>query len=207
VGGFFLDWQYENFVKEQGFTQIAGVDEAGRGPLAGPVVAASCILPFDIPGLNDSKKLTPKKRAELYELLTTHPDIQFGIGLCTAQEIDQINILQASMLAMLRAIENLDGADYLLIDGNRLPSTLLPAQAIIKGDAKSPSIAAASIIAKETRDQMMLDYHQAYPQYNFGKHKGYPTKEHISALATYGACSIHRQSFAPVKAIMECISG
>ncbi len=193
-----MDWTYEDLAKQQGYQHIAGVDEAGRGPLAGPVVAAACILPFNIPGINDSKKLSTKKRAELFELLTTHPDIAFGIGLCSPDEIDHYNILQASMLAMLRAIENLSCADYVLIDGNRVPKTTLPAQAIVKGDSKSPSIAAASIIAKETRDQIMLDYHDQYPQYNFAKHKGYPTKEHIEALSMHGISAIHRKTFAPV---------
>ena len=193
-----MDWTYENLAKQRGFINIAGVDEAGRGPLAGPVIAAACILPFDIPEINDSKKLSAKKRAELFELLTTHPDIAFGIGCCSSGEIDQYNILQASMLAMLRAAQNLACADYLLIDGNRVPKTTLPAEAIIKGDSKSPSIAAASIIAKETRDQIMLDYHDQYPQYNFAKHKGYPTKEHLEALQAYGISTIHRKSFAPV---------
>ena len=184
--------------------RVAGVDEAGRGPLAGPVVAASCILPksADSFGLNDSKKLSAKKRAELFQFLTTDKNILFAIGICDSSEIDTYNILQASLLAMLRSIQILH-PDYLLIDGNKLPKTPIPAEAIVQGDSKSLSIAAASIIAKETRDQLMLKLHEKYPQYNFAKHKGYPTKDHLQALSEHGPTPIHRYSFGPVK---KCVS-
>ena len=200
-----MNLDHERQAQAKGYRLIAGVDEAGRGPLAGPVVAAACILnDVVIPGLDDSKKLTPKKRASLFELITTHPTIQYGIGICTPQEIDIHNILQASLLAMLKAIDQLSTpSDYLLIDGNQLPNTAIPAQALIKGDSLSLSIAAASILAKHTRDVMMLSMHEKYPQYNFKGHKGYPTKAHIDALKIHGPCPIHRRSFGPVKHICQ----
>ncbi len=198
---------FERELNNQGYRLIAGVDEAGRGPLAGPVVAAACILPLEleIDGLNDSKKLTPKKRAELFLFLTTYPAIQFGIAECSPLEIDQINILQASLEAMKRALLQLALVHYALIDGNKCPDIHLPCQAIVKGDSRSPSIAAASILAKETRDAKMLKYHEQYPQYNFAKHKGYPTKEHLEALMLHGPTPIHRRSFAPVNKLTSCL--
>ncbi|MCP5491668.1 MAG: ribonuclease HII [Chlamydiales bacterium] len=202
-----LQNNFERELNDRGYHLVAGVDEAGRGPLAGPVVAAACILPLDlrIEGLNDSKKLTPKTRAELFLFLTSHPAIQFGIAECSAQEIDEINILQASLEAMKRALLQLSLVHYALIDGNKCPNIHIPCQAIIKGDSLSPSIAAASILAKETRDAQMLKYHEQYPQYNFAKHKGYPTKEHIEALAQHGPAPIHRRSFGPVNKLTSSL--
>lgn len=202
-----LQNNFERELSDQGYRLIAGVDEAGRGPLAGPVVAAACILPLEleIDGLNDSKKLTPKKRAELFTFLTNHPEVQFGIAECSPLEIDQLNILQASLEAMKRALLQLEIVHYALIDGNKCPNLDIPCQAIVKGDSRSPSIAAASILAKETRDAKMLKYHEQYPQYNFAKHKGYPTKEHLEALMLHGPTPIHRRSFAPVNKLTSCL--
>ena len=197
------DFSIEVALKEQGYMAVCGVDEAGRGPLCGPVVAAACILPHDVelPNLNDSKKLTPKKRDVLFDLIQEKA-IAFGIAEATVDEIDQLNILEATLLAMRRAIETLhtkDGevvvADYALIDGNVDRDFPLPAQAVIKGDATSMSIAAASILAKVTRDRLCLDMDAAYPQYGIAKHKGYGTKAHMDALRAYGPSPIHRKKF------------
>ena len=177
---------------------LCGVDEAGRGPLAGPVVAAAVILPFDktIEGLNDSKKLSEKKRAVLFDIIL-HESLAFGIGFATEQEIDEINILNASMLAMERAVKELNLIpDKILVDGNRIPKGFsVPAEALIKGDGKSASIAAASILAKVTRDRLMTVLHERYPQYDFCKHKGYPTKAHYEKIKQYGISPCHRKSF------------
>jgi len=184
----------------QGRTAIAGIDEAGRGPLAGPVVAAAVILPLDrtILGINDSKKLSHKKRARLYIEILAHAHV--GIGVVAEPVIDDINILQASRLAMKRAVEKLPcPPDFLLIDGNMNIDLPTPAESIIGGDAKSASIAAASIIAKETRDAIMLDLHERYPQYEFDAHKGYPTKKHCALLEEHGPSPVHRKSFGPVR--------
>jgi len=194
---------------DRGFSCIAGVDEVGRGPLAGPVVAAACILPatFSHPPLRDSKKLTPKQRKTVLHALLEHPEVEFAIGERTPEEIDEQNILQASLHAMLIAIADLPvEPDFLLIDGNQKPDTSIPSETIIKGDDKCPAIAAASILAKETRDATMLEYDALYPEYGFASHKGYPTKAHLEALQKYGPLPIHRKSFAPVRNFLVKIS-
>lgn len=198
--------RFEKRLRQQGFLRIAGVDEAGRGPLAGPVVAAACIFldGANVRGIDDSKKLSPEERFRLYDKLIHHPSILFGIGVVDVPLIDEINILQATFQAMLIAISNLkEKPDFLLVDGPFLPPTEIPGEGIIKGDARSPSIGAASILAKVTRDRIMVDYHQLYPQYGFNQHKGYGTAQHLSALALHGPCRIHRQSFRPIKSLKE----
>ena len=195
---------FEESAYNAGRRIIAGVDEAGRGPLAGPVVAAACILPrgLQIDGIDDSKKLTPEKREELYHVLTTHPDIHYGIGILESVVIDKINILQATLKAMALAVGELKvEPDYLLIDGNHLPPTHIAAKAVIKGDSRSLSIGAASIIAKHHRDILMKQFHEKYPHYGFDRHKGYGTKGHVEALRAYGPCPIHRTSFDPVRSL------
>ena len=190
-------WEIENAHYSDAVTYICGVDEAGRGPLAGPVCAAAVILPRDleIPGLTDSKKLTDKKRRELFPIIKEQA-IAYGIGFASEQEIDEINILQATFLAMQRAIDQLEGkADLALIDGNRQKDFGLPAVTVVKGDSLSASIAAASILAKVTRDDLMLEMAETYPDYGFEIHKGYGTKAHYEALRKHGASPIHRQSF------------
>ena len=190
-------WEIENTHYSDNVTYICGVDEAGRGPLAGPVCAAAVILPRDleIPGLTDSKKLTDKKRRELFPIIKEKA-IAYGIGFASEQEIDEINILQATFLAMQRAIDQLEGkADMALIDGNRQKDFGLPAVTVVKGDSLSASIAAASVLAKVTRDDLMLEMAETYPEYGFEIHKGYGTKAHYEALRKYGASPIHRQSF------------
>lgn len=180
---------------------IAGVDEAGRGPLAGPVMAAAVILDPNNPivGLNDSKKLTEKKREQLFDEICARA-MAYSIARAEVEEIDQINILQASMLAMKRAVMTLNHAPSLvLIDGNRCPDLPYTSRAIIKGDQSEACISAASILAKVTRDREMLKLHNEFPQYGFDKHKGYPTKMHREALSKYGITPIHRRSYAPVK--------
>ena len=190
-------WEIENTYYSDTVTYICGVDEAGRGPLAGPFCAAAVILPRDleIPGLTDSKKLTDKKRRELFPIIKEQA-IAYGIGFASEQEIDEINILQATFLAMQRAIDQLEGkADLALIDGNRQKDFGLPAVTVVKGDSLSASIAAASVLAKVTRDDLMLEMAETYPDYGFEIHKGYGTKAHYEALRKYGASPIHRQSF------------
>ena len=190
-------WAIEDECRTQGYTVICGVDEAGRGPLAGPVCAAAVILPdhLDLPGLNDSKKLSDKKRRELFPLIKEQA-IAYGIGLADEKEIDEINILQATYLAMERAIAQLEGkADLALIDGNRAKDFGLPVKTVVKGDSLSASIAAASILAKVTRDDMMEAYAGEYPGYGFEIHKGYGTKAHYAALTEKGPSPIHRMSF------------
>ncbi len=194
-------WFFEKEAAQNGFKKIAGIDEAGRGPLAGPVVSAAVILPRDFPetGITDSKKLTPVKRNHLYNQIYTH-SISIGIGIVDAIEIDRINILQASLLSMAMAVENLNPQpDSLLIDGTFSIPSKLPQKPSAKGDSLSISIAAASIIAKVTRDRLMESYHFYYPQFDFPKHKGYPTKAHKQAIRTFGSCPIHRRSFKGVK--------
>ncbi len=196
--------QFENKAKAQGYTCIAGIDEAGRGPLAGPVVAAAVILKEDtvLLGLNDSKQLSEKKRLAYYDLIQKEA-LDIGIGIVDAATIDEINIYEASRLAMVRAVEQLTHTpDYLLIDAMTLPLPIHQ-ENIIKGDAKSASIAAGACIAKVTRDQMMEEYGRQYPEYQFEKHKGYGTKEHLAAIQTHGAAPIHRLSFAPVKSVIS----
>jgi ribonuclease HII len=192
---------------------VCGVDEAGRGPLVGSVVAGAVVLDPSNPieGLKDSKKLTPARREFLYEQIIEKAKA-WGIGEASPAEIDDINILQATMLAMRRAIEDLTsrlGAwpNKALIDGNRCPELPIPAEAIIKGDAKEPAISAASIIAKVTRDRQMQILHAQHPQYGFGQHMGYPTEAHFAALKQYGACAEHRRSFSPVRKVLESMVG
>ena len=190
-------WEIEDALYGQGIVTICGVDEAGRGPLAGPVCAAAVILPphLEIPGLDDSKKLTDKRRRELFPLIKEQA-IAYGIGLASHEEIDQINILQATFLAMQRAIDQLEGkADFALIDGNREKDFGLPVMTVVKGDSRSANIAAASILAKVTRDDIMEEMAEVYPQYGFEIHKGYGTMAHYEALRTYGASPIHRMTF------------
>lgn len=191
---------YENKLYAQGKNLIAGLDEAGRGPLAGPVVAGAVILPkcCNIQGLNDSKKLSPQKRDNLFNQIYDVA-LSVGIGIADTEEVDKINILAATHRAMNRAIDNLDiSPGCILVDGLRVPSLKKPQIAIVKGDSKSASIAAASIIAKVTRDRIMIDYAKQYPQYGFEKHKGYATQFHLEAIARFGISSIHRRSFSPV---------
>lgn len=194
-------WTFEKSLTADGYTIIAGIDEAGRGPLAGPVVSAAVILPsdFDTKGVTDSKKLTVRQRERLYEHIYAEATA-VSIGIVDAVEIDRINILQATKLSMTMAVDNLSPLpDHLIIDGNfSIPSTF-PQQAIVKGDARSASIAAASIIAKVSRDYLMHRYHDDYPQFGFDRHKGYPTKAHKAAIAEHGPCLIHRRSFRGVR--------
>lgn len=190
-------WLYEREAFDAGIKLVCGVDEAGRGPLAGPVCAAAVMLPpgLEIPGLNDSKKLTDKKRRELYDIMIEQA-VSYGIAFASEQEIDEINILQATFLAMERAMQKLSPQPELaLIDGNRTKDFGLPVRTIVKGDSLSASIAAASILAKVTRDRLMEEYDAQYPQYGFAVHKGYGTKRHYAALREYGPCPIHRQTF------------
>jgi ribonuclease HII len=190
-------WEIEESHFNNGIQLICGVDEAGRGPLAGPVCAAAVILPphADIPGLNDSKKLSDKRRRELFPLIK-EAAVAYGIGIATHEEIDEINILQATYLAMERAIQALSVKPELaLIDGNRAKDFGLPVETVVKGDSRSASIAAASILAKVTRDDMMLELANTYPQYGFEIHKGYGTKAHYAALDAHGISPIHRMSF------------
>ena len=191
------NYEYENAIAANGFSAICGVDEAGRGPLSGPVCAAAVILPqgLYLEGLNDSKKLTEKKREKLYDVIIEKA-LACGIAEATPEEIDKINILNASMLAMQRAIDKLSIApDCALVDGNCNRGFSLPAFPIVKGDSKSMSIAAASILAKVTRDRMCTALDEAYPVYGIAKHKGYPTKDHMDAVRLHGPSPIHRKSF------------
>ena len=190
-------WEIEDSCYADGVNVICGVDEAGRGPLAGPVCASAVILPahLDIPGLTDSKKLTDKKRRELFPVIQEQA-IAWGIGMASCEEIDEINILQATFLAMQRALEQLTiRPDLVLIDGNRAKDFGLPVKTVVKGDSLSMNIAAASILAKVTRDDWMIRMAQTYPQYAFDIHKGYGTKAHYAALTEFGPCPIHRKTF------------
>ena len=190
-------WEIEKTWADRGFHAICGIDEAGRGPLAGPVCAAAVILPegLEIPGLNDSKKLTDKKRRELFPIIEEQA-IAYGIGWASQEEIDDINILQATFLAMSRAVEQLNiRPDLALVDGNRAPTLDLPVETVVKGDSLSASIAAASVLAKVSRDDVMLRMAEEYPGYGFEVHKGYGTKAHYEALRTFGPSPIHRRTF------------
>lgn len=190
-------WDYENLIYGKGYEFIAGIDEAGRGPLAGPVFAGCVILPKGIliPGLNDSKKVSEKNREKLYVEISACA-ISWGVGSCDNETIDRINILNATKLSMLTAYEALDTKiDYLLIDALTVDSILVKQQGIIHGDSLSASIAAASIMAKVSRDRLMVEYDEIYPEYGFRNHKGYGTKEHIAAIHKYGPTPIHRRSF------------
>jgi ribonuclease HII len=203
-------WEFEHKALNRGYRQIAGIDEAGRGPLAGPVVSAAVILPenFSGQGITDSKKLSEKKRETLFPYIKKHA-ICVATGIASHHEIDQINILQASLLSMKRSVENLSQApdfiipDFLLIDGKFTIEMNIDQSAIVKGDSKSISIAAASIIAKVTRDAIMKKLHKKYPLYNFIQHKGYPTKAHKEAILKYGPCPVHRQTFKGVKEVIN----
>lgn len=190
-------WSIENELYDSGITVLCGVDEAGRGPLAGPVCAATCILPrgIEIKGLNDSKKLSEKKREELFDVITASAR-SYGIAFATVEEIEEHNILGATFIAMNRAIAQLEPVPELaLIDGNRSAGILIPARCVIKGDSLCADIAAASILAKVTRDRYMLQMAEEYPQYRFEQHKGYGTKLHYEALREFGPSPIHRMSF------------
>ena len=192
-----LEYTIENEALEAGYKNICGVDEAGRGPLAGNVVAAAVILPMGlvIEGLNDSKKLSEKKREALYDVITKEA-VSYSVAWATPAEIDELNILGATMLAMKRAVEGLSvPADFALIDGNCARGFDIPTQTVVKGDAKSPSIAAASILAKVTRDRQCAEMDKAYPEYGFAKHKAYPTKDHMNKVREIGPCPEHRKSF------------
>lgn len=192
-----LTMEKEMKIRTKGFTAVCGIDEAGRGPLAGPVVAAAVILPegIQLPGVNDSKKITEKKREILFDFVREHA-LAYGIGEASETEIDEINILQATFLAMRRAVEALQiPADYALVDGNRIQGLPIPAETVIGGDGKVLSIAAASILAKVTRDRYMRDMAAQYPEYGFEKHKGYGTKAHYAAIEQYGICPLHRKTF------------
>ena len=199
-----LNWlEYEIEAKSKGYKAVCGVDEAGRGPLAGPVCAAAVILPENtiIDGVNDSKKLSEKKREALFDVIKSSAR-SYCIAYATVEEIESMNILNATMLAMKRAVEGLDvKADYAMIDGNRLPDLNIDSEFIIKGDAKSMSIAAASILAKVSRDRLLREYAKEYPEYQFDKHKGYGTKMHCEAIQKYGVLPIHRKSFMTAKVL------
>ena len=192
------DYEFEKAAVNSGFSCLCGVDEAGRGPLAGPVCAAAVILPEGavIEELDDSKKLTEKKREKLYDIIK-ETAVAYSVAYGTLEEIESVNILEATYLAMNRAIEGLNvKPDFALIDGNRVPRGInIPCETIVKGDSKSMSVAAASVLAKVTRDRLMLEYDKKYPEYNFKKHKGYGTKEHTELIKQYGPCEIHRLSF------------
>ncbi len=194
-----MDWlEYEKQALAQGYRFVCGVDEAGRGPLAGPVCAACVVLPEGvvIEGVNDSKKLSEKKREALFDTIKEQA-LDYGIAFASEKEIDEINILQATFLAMRRAVESLQSVkpDIALVDGNRLPGLAIAERCIVKGDAKSANIAAASILAKVSRDRYMLEMAQQYPEYQFEKHKGYGTKLHYEMIEKYGICALHRKSF------------
>lgn len=192
--------EFELEARRCGYRRIAGLDESGRGPLAGPVVVAAVVLPTRcrLAGCNDSKQLSESKREELYALIFQRA-VGIGIGSATEQEIDRLNILEATRLAMHRAIAALvPPPDCLLTDAVSLPGCVIPTRSIVNGDALSLSIAAASIVAKVTRDRLMADYHRMYPQFNFLSHKGYGTEEHLRQLAAHGPCPIHRRTYAPV---------
>ena len=193
-----MDWLlYENEAYEKGYQYVCGVDEAGRGPLAGPVCAAAVILPkgLIIDGVNDSKKLTEKKREALFDVICESA-LAYSIVFADVAEIEEVNILRATMNAMKRAVEGLDvKADFAYIDGNTMPPIEIDGECVVKGDAKSMSVACASILAKVSRDRLMLKYAEEYPQYGFEKHKGYGTKLHTEALKEFGPCPVHRLSF------------
>jgi ribonuclease HII len=198
--------RHEKLAYHDGATIVAGVDEAGRGPLAGPVVAAACILPreFRHKTLNDSKQLSEQQREEIYAELAARDDVRWATGLSDVAVIDSYNILRATWRAMVLALDALPvGPDFVLVDGLPVPAIRIRQKAIVKGDAKSFSIAAASVIAKVTRDRLMLQLHEQFPRYNFAQHKGYGTPEHLAALNEFGPCPIHRKTFMPVRQLNE----
>ena len=200
---------FERELAASGVREIAGVDEAGRGPLAGPVVAAAVVLPVEwlheglpgeLEGLNDSKQLTPAERERFFEILLRRKEVRFGIASINSEIVDALNILRATHRAMGEALQQLQPAPaHVLVDGLRVRSLFFPQTPIVKGDAKSHSIAAASVLAKVTRDRVMMEYHRQWPAYGFAEHKGYGTPQHLLALAAHGPCPIHRRSFAPLK--------
>jgi ribonuclease HII len=202
-------FEFERVLWRQNLARVAGVDEAGRGPLAGPVVAAAAILPsrwtesglpIELEGLNDSKQLTAAQREKFFEFITGCGDIEFGIAKMDAAVIDEINILQATHRAMNDALAKLNPQpQHALVDGRAVKTMRVPQTAIVKGDTRSYSIAAASVLAKVTRDRLMLEFHEQFPEYGFAEHKGYGTAKHLAAIAQFGACPIHRRSFAPMK--------
>jgi ribonuclease HII len=202
-------FEFERVLWRQNLARIAGVDEAGRGPLAGPVVAAAAILPSHwaetglpagLAGLNDSKQLTAAQREKYFQFITGCEEIEFAIAQVDAAAIDEINILQATHRAMNDALEQLNPQpQHALVDGRPVKTMRVPQTAIVKGDARSYSIAAASVLAKVTRDRLMLGFHAQFPEYGFAEHKGYGTAKHLAAIAQFGACPIHRKSFAPLK--------
>ncbi len=197
--------KYEKALYKNGVNLIAGVDEVGRGPLVGPVVAAAVILPvnYHLEGLNDSKKLTEKKRERFYDILMQEA-VAIGIGEASAKEIDEINIYQASKLAMMRALKNLKiKPEHVLVDAMPLKEIDIPSTSIIHGDALSLSIAAASVIAKVTRDRMMIELDKKYPEYGFAQHKGYPTKKHLEVLQKYGVLDNYRFTYGPVRDLIN----
>ena len=197
--------QPEREFRAEGFCWIAGVDEAGRGPLAGPVTAGAVVFPPELaeyPGVFDSKQLSSEAREEILAELESIPGIQIGLGVVDAAEIDRINILKAAHLAMFRAVEKLQHVECVLVDGLPVKGFKVPARTLIKGDARSASIAAASIVAKVHRDRMMVAADAEFPQYGFALHKGYGTAAHLAALKKYGASVLHRKSFAPVRAVL-----
>jgi len=206
---FINSFEFEQALWKQGVGRVAGVDEAGRGPLAGPVVAAAAILPAhwaqsglpaELAGLNDSKQLTEAQRERFFEFLTACAEIEFAVAMVDAAQIDAINILQATHRAMNEALARLQPLPpHALVDGRPVKTLRVPQTAIVKGDARSYSIAAASVLAKVTRDRLMLKYHAEFPEYGFASHKGYGTEQHLAAIQKFGACSIHRKSFAPLK--------
>jgi ribonuclease HII len=196
---------FEKAARKKGFRMIAGIDEAGRGPLAGPVVAASCFFPSDfyVEGVNDSKKLSTARRSAIFQELISIDQVHYSVGVIDHTIIDEINIYQATIRAMIESVDGLSVTpDYLLVDGLDLPHPSIPGEGIIKGDQKSQLIAAASIIAKESRDMLMVEYHEQWPEYGFDRHKGYGTQAHREAIKKYGPCPIHRRSFEPVKSMM-----
>jgi ribonuclease HII len=198
--------RHEKRAYNDGATIVAGVDEAGRGPLAGPVVAAAAILPreFRHKTLNDSKQLTPEQRDEVYAELTVRTDVQWAVGISEVEIIDAYNILRATWRAMVLSLDALPmKPDFVLVDGLHVPAIRLRQKPIVGGDAKSFSIAAASVIAKVTRDRMMLTIHERFPQYNFAQHKGYATPEHLAALDQFGPSPVHRRSFSPVRQSLQ----
>ena len=195
----------ERALYDEGYLLITGINEAGRGPLAGPVMAAACILPreFDLPGLDDSKKMSEKKRVFLAAKIKEQA-LAFSLGSATSKEIDLINILKATKLAMKRAFDNLMiTSDFVLIDGRDTIDIAVTQRAVIGGDGLSASIAAASILAKVARDELMYEMHEIYPEYSFDQHKGYGTRLHLETIRRFGPCPIHRQSFSPIKEIVS----
>lgn len=210
------NFEYENKLINSGFSRICGIDEAGRGPLAGPVVAAAVLINAELfkdlsgfKGINDSKKLSAKRREKWYEILTERKNIKWGIGIISEKIIDEVNILEATKLAMAEALKKMirqsaEQPDFILIDGNFILENIdLNQKAVIGGDAKVVSIAAASIIAKVTRDRMMQKFHENYPEYGFDMHKGYGTRLHCEMIKKYGPCAIHRRSFEPIKSLTK----